>query len=393
MTSTWESRFLNHPLWTVVDQIKDDLDGVPAPADVDDSDALSRIQWLVEILDAHRSNEDPRAYTPTMLDTVQRQIAGNIQPPLAQYIADPPAQSAQLRAAGVNVDTVMDQMGSWPPLSSKGAAIAAGHAAASYEKASQAALATLSATRDDLAEKIGEVTAELATAKAEMNKAKTDFATSSEALLDEKLEESSAAFKDGVATALSQVEASLARASSLADQIAELEKQGRNIVEAVADKAVAHDYRENARNKSVAGWIWDVLGLLVGGTSVTLLLVHLFAADSPNTTTSLALTRLAVSIGGLGLAFLCFERGSSNHQEARRAKRADLRLSTVKPFIANQDPEFQDAIVEGMADRIYLQGVLDDEAPSQEGSLYERALTRIQERKARRDSEPDVDGT
>lgn len=387
MSSTWESRFLNHPLWTVVDQLKADLSEVTAPSDVDDSDALSRIQWLIENLDSHRANEDARAYTPTMLDTVQRQLAGNILPPLAQYIADPPAQSVQLRTAGTNVDTVMDQMGTWPSLTSKGAAIAAGQAAASFEKASQAALAKLSNDRDTLASKVAEITAELNTAKTDMERAKIEFTGTSQTLLEERLTEVSTSFKDGVADALREVEASLARASTLADQIAELEKQGRNIVEAVADKAVAHDYRENARNKSMAGWVWDVLGLLVGGTSVTLLLVHLFAENSPTTTTSLALTRLAVSIGGLGLAFLCFNRGSTNHVESRRAKRADLRLSTVKPFIANQDPEFQNTIVEGMADRIYLQGILDDDVPSQDGSLYERALKRVQDRKARRAAE------
>jgi len=125
-----------------------------------------------------------------------------------------------------------------------------------------------------------------------------------------------------------------------------------------------------------------VAGLGIGGGPLILLLIHFFQVEpgAGTTSTSLTLSRVGISIAAVGLAALCFRRGTSNHKEARRAKRADLRLSTVHPFIANQDPDFQRAVLEGMADRIYLQGILDDAEADADPNILETALARVRER-------------
>lgn len=383
MSSVWETRFQNHALWSLVDQLQDQLEQVAAPEDVDGADSLSRLQWVMGVLEAHRTNEDARGYTPTMLDTIQQRLSSSVQNNLAQYLADPTTYGSYLRTAADNVDAVLDQMGSWPPLSSKGAAIAAGQAAAAYEKTSKAALSELVKARDKLNTDLKSLAAEVAAEKAELDALRTRYEENAGTAITGKLDELTESFNDSVDATVNGAADALKSAESSRSALEQMESEGRTILEAVANKAVAHDYRENARNKSVAGWVWDGIGLVIGGTSLTLLLVHLFDKDAGTTTTSLALTRLAVSIAGLGLAALCFQRGSNNHLEARRAKRADLRLSTVRPFIANQDEEFQDTIVQGMADRIYLQGILDDATESNhDGSLYDLYLKRLRERRA-----------
>lgn len=381
MASIWETRFNNHALWTVLDQTRQQLNDIEMPSNVDGADSLARMIWLAELLQAHRENDDIRGYTPTMLENVHRMLAGNVQNQLIQYMADTDTYAANLNTAAQQVDSVLDQMGTWPPLPPKRAAIAAGRRYSKYEQATNAALQTLTVQRDELLASLSEMRRTIELDKASLQTALTQFESEADAAIQERLEEVSSKYLSEVKDSIESINTDRGAASDVRSELTQMSHEGKNILEAVANKAVANNYRRNARNKSIAGWFWDVFGLVIGGASVTLLLVHLFDENAADTSTALALTRLAVSIAGVGLAALCFQRGGGNHKEARRAKRADIRLSTVEPFIVNQDDEFKDAIMEGMADRIYLQGILDTEDSSHDASLYEQALKRVRERK------------
>lgn len=382
MPTLWESRFNNHALWPLVDQVNGQLQDLVTPTDVDGSDALARLYWVVELLRAHHENEDGQSYTPTMLDNVQRALAGNVQVQIGQYLADPDANVAYLRSAADQIDTVLDQMGSWPGLTPRGQAQAAGRAYARYVEATKSALESLSTERDELSAAVQQIHQEVESERAALQQAKASFEETSDAQVKAHLEELTGRYQDVVADSVDSVQRSAAQAQEQKAKIVALTEQGSNIVAVVAQKAVADDYRKNARNKSIAGWIWDLAGLGVGGVPLILLLVHFFNVEpaAGTTSASLTLSRVGISIAAVGLAALCFRRGTSNHKEARRAKRADLRLSTVHPFIANQDPEFQRAVLEGMADRIYLQGMLDDAEADADPTILEAALVRVRQR-------------
>lgn len=386
--SIWETRFQAHGLWSVLEQVRGQIDELPTSIGGDGADSLSRIQWLVELLDAHRGNEDVRAYTPTMLANVQNPLAANVQVNLAQYVADPEANQTFLRTAADQVDSVLDQMGAWPPLPAKGAAIAAGQAAAAYEKSTKAALASLSEGRDGAIAAVADLKATVAEQSAAITAALAEFATDSKTALGSKLDETAQAHLDRVASTIAQIELHQSAAAENADALDRMDQEGRRVLESLANRAVAKDYRQAALNKSVAGWVWDLLGVLVGGAPLVLLLIHFFQVDGAEATTqSLWLARIGISIAAVGLATLCFHRGSVNHAESRRAKRADLRLSTVHPFIANADEDFKSAIVEGMAERIYLHGKLDDDAGDPDPSILEKLIDRVQKRREPSDVE------
>lgn len=369
MSSSWNARLRSHAIWPIVDAIRSAIAIDRMPADSDLADAVSRLQWLVEVLAEHHDVEDARPYSVGMLDRVQSGLT-NIQTNLAQYETDPETYRSSLQVAADQVDLVLDGMNGWPQLTARAAAISAGIAASNYEKASKAALADLESRVSGLSEASDSL--------------KTDFATFLETQRAED-EESFESFINSEKTKLSELAEQLAGDAAVGrekkDQLDSMEQQGRKVLEAVATRAVARDYAENARNKAVAGWIWDVLGLLVGALSVGFLLYHLFANDAPTGSVPLALTRLAVSIGGVGIAALCFHRGSGNHAESRRSKRAHIRLSTAGPFMVDQDPVFRDAVLQGMADRIYLQGILDDEGGGRfDASLLDTLIARVKRR-------------
>jgi hypothetical protein len=222
----------------------------------------------------------------------------------------------------------------------------------------------------------------IATEQVLLEKSRTDFELKADGAIVAKLDEVSDHYLKEVQDSVDCIKSEEETASELRGQMQTLHTEGRRIVEAVASRAVAKDYQRNARNKSAAGWTWDFAGLVIGSVSLTLLLVHLFKSNAETISTELALTRLAVSIAGLGLAGLCFHRAGGNHMESRRSKRADIRVSTVRAFIANQDIEFQDTIVEGMADRIYLQDLLDSDESKYDSTLFESVRARIRARRA-----------
>ena len=356
MGSIWETRFNNHPLWALINQIAGELNGLALPDDVELADSLSRLQWLVETIDAHRQ-EDPRRYSTRMLDNVHIHIAAHVQPHLSQYARDPDGFAPHLRTAADGIDAVLEQLGTWPPLSPKGAGQAARRAHSQCEASMKVSLEALQADRDQLLRQVEDIRQAVAVTI-------TQYKGELEKEIKDSLERQISAATENYRANLDELEETLMTAVLGASRdlasLDEMRSQGANVLTALTQQAVADSYGENARNKAYAGWTWDLLGLTVGGVPLVILLAHYFSSDSNVlSSTTITLTRLGIAVTAIGLACLCFRRGSVNHRESRRAKRADLRLRTVHGFIANQPEEVREAVLEGMANRIYLQGNLD----------------------------------
>ena len=359
MGSVWETRFTNHPLWALINQITGELKGLALPDDADSADSLSRLQWLVETINAHRQ-EDPRRYSTRMLDNVHIQIAANVQPDLAQYARDPDGCAPHLRTAADGVDAVLEQLGTWPPLSPKGAGQAARRAYSRYETAMKVSLEALQADRAQLLRQVEAIRRAVAAESVTI----TEYKRELEKGIKDSLELQVSAATENYRANLDELEETLMTAVLGANRdlasLEEMRHQGANVLTALTQRAVADSYGKNARNKALAGWTWDLLGLAVGGVPLVILLAHYFSSDSSIlASTTITLTRLGIALTAIGLACLCFIRGSVNHRESRSAKRADLRLRTVHGFIANQPEEVREAVLEGMANRIYLQGILE----------------------------------
>ena len=346
MGSIWETRFNNHPLWALINQITGELERLVLPDDVDAADSLSRLQWLVETIQDHRQ-EDPRRYSTRMLDNVHIHIAANVQAHLAHYARDSDGCAPDLRAAADGIDAVLEQLGTWPALSPKGIG--------------QAQSVTITAYKRELEKEI----------KDSLEKQVSDAMQNYRAHLNE-LEETLMTAALGASRDLASLE--------------EMRSQGANVLAALTQQAVADSYGKNARNKALAGWTWDLMGLTVGGVPLVILLTHYFSSDSSILATpAITLTRLGIAFTAIGLGCLCFARGAVNHRESRRSKRADLRLRTVHGFIANQPEEVREAVLEGMANRIYLQGILESK-DDHDGGRVELA-TYLARARARREAD------
>ena len=148
---------------------------------------------------------------------------------------------------------------------------------------------------------------------------------------------------------------------------------------------VATDYGRYARNKTVAAWMCDVGAAAVGAVGIAAILWYLFThPDLANQDVGLSLTRLGASLGTLGVATLIGKRGTQHHREARAAKRTELALRQVHPYIANLDPDDQRVIIENITDRVFIRGDLDPAASSKERPAEMSLVQQLEARRARK---------
>lgn len=426
--SKWDIRFDNHPLWRTVDELTQLVYEIKTSSNPEIAQSLIRLVRLCETLRQHRDAESKDLYTSTMLQNVHSTLTNYVLSQVQHYLQNPGGYESSLITAGENCDSVYDQLAIWPALTSKGNAIAAGQAAAQYVTASTKALKSLEASTQNTGSSVADLSdrvtslgddiekyrerlttleseysaqytelhdnaasdyAELATTSKEQY---NDLSSSTSTRLADsisKFEESAKeetetritdaidSLKNSVHSTVLNIEEAETTAGEKLGRIKTLTTETENLVSSFVRKAVAEDYQKNATNKSVAGWIWDILGFLVGAIPLGVVLGHFLAIDNTSeTSTSITLSRIGISIAAVGVSALCFHRGSLNHKESRRAKRTDLRVRTVHQFIANLDPEVGKAVLEGMADRIYLQGILDTDDGQHDDSLLKQFVLR-----------------
>lgn len=419
VTDQWETRFDSHPLWSALQSLKDQFDSLELPSDPALAAAYNRVLRMITTVESYRDSDNSKdLYTNTMLQQVYNAVTQYVSNEVSQYAQDPATYPMRLTSAAENVDTVFDELAKWPALSTKGRAVAAGQAAAQYADASVEALARFTAEVAEIDEKlaalraqvdtqIGEVqttrdetvqqlqeksSSEIASLRSQIvdleneitehTKRLETYSESTEGKLNLKVEEfsdwSKAQIEERIGEEIkeirNQTDSTVAFTRRELEEVERLHKetevhtqQTRNLVQSFAERAVANSYRKNAFNKSFAGWFWDIVGFAVGAVPLSFVLYHfLVVTEVPDSIETLTLTRVGISAAAVGVAALCFHRGSQNHKESRLAKRTDLRVRTVHSFLANLNPDVQHAVLEGMADQIYLQGRLD--APGAEAS-------------------------
>ncbi|POY15249.1 hypothetical protein C3476_25210 [Mycobacterium kansasii] len=421
------------------------LDSIDLPTDPQMATAYNRIVRLIATVEAYRDAENNKdLFTNTMLQSVYNAITQYVINQLAQYVQDPATYPTHLTSAAENVDSVYDELAKWPALSTRGRAVAAGQAAAQYAEASADALAKFSEQVNEIGEKVTALRARIDDELAQVQTARDEtveqlqektnteieslrsqvvdlensisehtkrletltdstensleakleeFGEWSKEQVDERIGDEIKAIRNESDSAVARTKAGLEEVQTLHRETEKLTKQTRNLVQSFAERAVADDYQKNARNKSAAGWFWDILGFIAGAVPLSLVLYHfLTVTNGPDSIASLSLMRVGISVAAVGVAALCFHRGSQNHKESRLAKRTDLRVRTVHQFLANLDPDVQQAVLEGMADQIYLQGRLDEpgsdaESDNDDRNLLMRYLSKVVERRERAEQE------
>lgn len=385
----WGDRYRNHALWAEVSGAREQLNGVEvAPDDPRSNELLAYVGQVIELLERRNEETDALEVSPGALDgtsSVVSQLGAGLQNVNAEVWTMEDVVPA--------ADSVMNALASWPPL--KPARYLSGIQAATDSFASkvQETLDSVSAGSEDtktrlseLATAESELQSQIDEQKARIAEAVAEFKTESKTEIDELVEAKDAEIAEYVRSWTEKNRSHEAEAVQLITRLKEHEQTARSTVHATTALVVATDYGKYARNKNFAAWTCDVAAALVGAAGVTAILVHLYTLDGvADSDMGVSMTRLAASLGTLGIAALLGRRGAQHHREARAAKRTDLALRRVGPFIVDLPRDEQQEIVLDFTERVFIRGDLDGSgAPSDEKTLRER----IQRLRAARRSEP-----
>ncbi|MGW2092088.1 hypothetical protein [Promicromonospora sukumoe] len=358
----WDERFKNSQAWQYVDQARRHMNASTMPDDPTERDALAYVGMVLELLEKRRHETDGREISPAMLNNL-----GSVTANLANYIEQLNNGSYQWSQVIAQADTVLDTLASWPPMKIAHYLSGLNSATEAFQGKTGQAVESVRALGAEVSNELDElkneqvalgeaveterqrITEAIATFTTESGEAVTEVRADQEQKLSEFLQGWSTANKK----ANDQADAVLSRLNGL-------EQEARNVVHATTSHIVATDYGRYARNKTVAAWVCDVAAALVGAAGLAVIVYHLLSIEpDADSNVGLSLTRLAVSLGTLGVAGLLGRRGQQHHLEARAAKRTDLALRQVLPFTANLDEADQQRIVREFTDRVFIRGDID----------------------------------
>lgn len=358
----WDERFKSSAVWQYVEQARAHMNASTMPTERGEQDALAYVGMVLELLEERRNKSDAREISPAMLNNLGASVSN-----LANYVESVNSGSYQWSQITPHADAVLDTLASWPPM--KIAHYLSGLSSATdafQNKAAQAIeelsgretkasmeLDELQSKQEALSEAIGterqRITEAIATFTTEAAEAVSDMRDTQDRKLSELLTQWSASNDD----ARQEATQTLTRLNAL-------EEQARNVVHATTSHIVATDYGRYARNKTIAAWVCDIAAALVGAAGLLVIVHHLLNIEpDADSNVGLSLTRLAVSLGTLGIAGLLGRRGQQHHLEARAAKRTDLALRQILPFTANLDEDSQQKIIREFTDRVFIRGDID----------------------------------
>ena len=359
----WAERFKHHPLWPEVERARAIVNQLDI--DVNDraqQDALAYAGAVLELMERRRADSDPLEVTPSMLNET------NTQAQQWSAALDNVLDVSWVMTDAVGpTDNVLTSLAAWPPMKIarylSGIQASVDSFAAKVEEALVRVSKASTSVDDELAKLTKDQTTlrtNIDTEKQRIAEAVATFTTESAAevttLIDEQEERIAGQIGEWKATDTGY----RADAKQLIEQLKKHEESAKKTVHATVAWTVATDYGKYARNKSIAAWLCDLAAAIVGAAGVGAILWHLFTMDSTaDTNIGLSLTRLAASLGALGVAALIGKRGAQHHEEARAAKRTDLALRKVGPFIVDLAEDEQKVIIQEFTDRVFIRGDLD----------------------------------
>lgn len=357
--SSWEDRFQNHALWAKLTDLESKIRDSELPdGEEPDRESVAYMVGAAQAAKSRREDTEPLFVTQAMLDGVSSSVDQLIS--YIDYWVSGQYNRSQVDA---QTEALLNALGSWPPPNPAQLAEAHIGTIQHVTDTTSQLLAELGAERDSLEQSLTAL---------EQKSVAVDTKLGDQ---DDVLDAAVSTFKidSGEATAVAvnawdtEREKQKAAAEERLDSLANLEKQAKGLVHEATGAVVATDYGKYARNKTVAAWICDVAAALLGAAGVGAVLYHLFTLTAgADGDVGLSLTRFGASVGTLGVAYLVARRGGQHHSEARAAKRTDLALRRVGPFVENLPASVREEITLRITNRVFIRGELDDPKEAEE---------------------------
>ncbi|MGX5717498.1 hypothetical protein [Arthrobacter sp. MAHUQ-56] len=361
-------------LWALCDEVEALIEKALAGVDRDEFDALHRLSEAAAAVADLRNVPAWRFPNTGTVEALLAQLE-SVKAPLLSVIEDPETSIRdQIEAHLVQISANL--LASPAPATSPRQAAELSTLTEKYksgigsaiERARQSASDAEDEVRKVVAAKdhaIAALTEQLEELKASIAAEKADV-TAQAARLDTALTTSNTAFttkmtdwqmaldeglKNAKESASLQLQENANRAEGHLEQLRELEGQSRKLVEATARNSISTEYGIHAKQQNRAATIWSVCAvvLAVGGLAALLVMVN----GISEVTTPEAIWKTSVSALTLAIATYMGREASGHRKEARDAKRTQLDLNALEPFLANMDVDTAHDLREQFAKQIF----------------------------------------
>lgn len=365
-----QETFTDHSVWSLVDQIEGTLLDVTSNAPDDTELGVGKLRYLVGYVRSHRT-ADAGPYSPAMLAGAQTHLQG-VHTSLTNYMSGWNANYLH-QAATDHGDSVLTVLGTWPTLPAKGGAAAAAlRHFEEYRKLAEASIEALRQQLRDLADeqrkheqttltteqelaarlaalqqrveqqdsRIGTDEARLDTALTTTNQAFTDGQTKREERFSDWLSKKGGELTESAQPYLDQLQ----QVTSDGDQVYRALEELRDSTERVAGQATAAVLARNhgayALREWIAGIVANVLGFIALGAGA-LIITSAVAGIGANEAVSWQFVALKLGLTGtiVAAAAVAIRLGRQFLSRAAAAKRVELELRAIGPFLADIDEE------------------------------------------------------
>lgn len=157
--------------------------------------------------------------------------------------------------------------------------------------------------------------------------------------------------KEAKAKGEQQLLASQNEAEQHIGQLEALEEKARNLTEATARHSISAEYGTHAKKLSLAANLWSISAVLlaVGGLIALVFMIN----GIEDLTPAEAIWKTSVSALTVAIATYMGREAAGHRKDARDAKRMQLDLNALEPFLANMEEETAQALRERFAKQIF----------------------------------------
>lgn len=379
----WDERQTYKAVFDQTDRLSRLLEEVPAPATQEQADWLDRLRQCLAALESRRTGPASLAG-----DGVLNQVTSALGQVISSAdTARANEDLAHLQPTMQYAENVLAVLGGWP-VPQSGEAAAAQAAAEGYRRDAEALLACLKEKTDSLeaavnaatqadAQRVQQADAALEglSDRIEQESARvTEQSTRLDTLLTQTTaqaaeaeqaraqhaSEALAKHEQDVQTKIAEIEqraaaaqqADQAKAAEVLASLADLEKQAKNVVASTAKRVIAGDYGEWAEQQRVSAWWWNGAAVAAALAAFGFALVVAVAWHNDTNWHAVAY-KIAGSVTLLALAGYAGGQATEHRREERLAKRTQLSLDALDPFLANFEPNEQRTIKDRLVDQFF----------------------------------------
>lgn len=379
----WDTRFKNHPLWGSVARLRETMNRIPAPQTAEDREMLAYAGMVLELLERRRDDTDGREVSPAMLATTSAATEN-----FATYLANLESGAYTWSQVIPMVDEVVNSLGQWPPmkitrwLSGMNAAVMSFEAktAEAIDRTTSDASAAMARTASQateveqaaaqLAEQVNTLSVDVARERQRISEAIATFTTEGEEAASALTTAQQARVVALEAEWSQRLAAQQAEADKHAALMTSYEEKSVKVLEAVGTNSTATDYGVYSNEQADSADRWrKVAAAVFGLASIWFIVSSLPWFLASTVTWESSLSRLGVTAAVAGVGAYAARESSQHRKQEREAKKVQLVLTALEPFIANLPPETQDEIRADAARAIFVISADPDDDPAIEPTM------------------------